>query len=102
MRNIIQNYFLTNNYNGSLPYIVGPFTSQEIEKFQKMTASDLEPDSTTISKIKSQLTTGKNISSLYIDNFKELSKKAKELLTKNAKNSLLNNDVKKWYRIESV
>jgi hypothetical protein len=55
VRNIIRNYFLTNNYNGSLPYIVGPFNSQEIEKFQKMTASDLAPDGATISKIKSQL-----------------------------------------------
>ena len=41
--------------NGSLPYIVGPFNSQEIEKFQKMTVRDLEPDIDTISKIKSQL-----------------------------------------------
>ena len=34
---------------------VGPFNSQEIEKFQKMIVSDLEPDSSTISKIKWQL-----------------------------------------------
>lgn len=55
VRSIIRNYFLNSHYNGNLPYIVGPFTAQEIEKIKTIPIEDLKPDAKAVEEIKSQL-----------------------------------------------
>lgn len=55
IREILRNYFLKNSYNGSLPYIVGPFTIQEMKHFQNLSVDDIAIDLSSIARIKSQI-----------------------------------------------
>jgi hypothetical protein len=57
LREIIRNFFLNSNYNGSLPYIVGPFTKSELEKIKNTSLEMLKPDQKALLEIKSRLKT---------------------------------------------
>ncbi|TFF90460.1 MAG: ribbon-helix-helix protein, CopG family [Promethearchaeota archaeon] len=52
LRQALQEYIIHCNYNASLPFIVGPFSDPDFDKFFKVLPEELEAEKSEIKKIK--------------------------------------------------
>jgi len=57
IREAVRNYIKQSNYNGMIPFIIGPFTAEQIEILNKITFEELIPSETIVEKIKKELKT---------------------------------------------
>ena len=57
IREAVRKYISESNYNGMIPYIVGPFTAEQIEILNNITFESLIPSEIVVEEIKEELKT---------------------------------------------
>ena len=55
VREAIRNYIKQSNYNGMIPFIIGPFTAEQIEILNKVTFKSLISPEMVVKEIKKEL-----------------------------------------------
>ncbi|HUX97960.1 MAG TPA: ribbon-helix-helix domain-containing protein [Candidatus Deferrimicrobium sp.] len=57
IREAVRNYIRESNYNGMVPFIIGPFTSDQIEILKRITFESLIPSEVVVEVLKKELKT---------------------------------------------